>query len=71
MGSLLAMNLVGAIQTALNLPEGTCVAIIMYNGGQRHVTQFGIQSLLKTGEGLQWSDANCIPECLQDIRMDE
>lgn len=70
MGSSSAMNLVGAIRTALDLPEGACVATIMCDGGQRHATRFWDPTFVRNW-GLQWPDGDCIPKCLQDMKCIE
>uniref|UniRef100_A0A7S4AR20 Tryptophan synthase beta chain-like PALP domain-containing protein n=1 Tax=Pseudo-nitzschia australis TaxID=44445 RepID=A0A7S4AR20_9STRA len=63
-GSSSAMNLVGAIKTALALPEGSSVVTMVCDGGQRHATRFWNPKFI--GEwGLQWPSADCIPDCLE------
>ena len=62
-GSSSAMNLVGAIRTALALPEGSSVVTIVCDGGQRHSTRFWNPRFVQEW-GLQWPSADCIPECL-------
>lgn len=64
MGSSSAMNLVGAIKTALELPRYSRVVTIMCDGGQRHTTRFWNPNFIKEW-GLQWPEADNIPECLQ------
>ncbi|OEU22832.1 PALP-domain-containing protein [Fragilariopsis cylindrus CCMP1102] len=66
-GSSSAMNVVGAIRTALSLPEGSSVATIICDGGQRHATRFWDPTFIKKW-GLQWPGTDCIPECLQSIQ---
>jgi cysteine synthase A len=64
-GSSSAMNLVGAIRTALALPEGSSVVTIVCDGGQRHATRFWDPTFIREW-GLQWPRADCIPECLTE-----
>jgi cysteine synthase len=65
-GSSSAMNLVGAIRTALDLPRGARVLTMICDGGQRHVTRFWNPEFIQNWGGLQWPHcANCIPECLR------
>jgi cysteine synthase A len=67
MGSSSAMNLVGAIRTALDLPPGNSnVVTIVCDGGQRHATRFWNPTFVKEW-GLQWPESDCIPECLQSV----
>mmetsp|Transcript_28254 Transcript_28254/g.50069 ORF Transcript_28254/g.50069 Transcript_28254/m.50069 type:complete len:181 (+) Transcript_28254:3-545(+) len=65
-GSSSAMNLVGAIRTALDLPEGSHVVTMICDGGQRHATRFWDPSFIQEW-GLQWPDRYGIPDCLQSI----
>ena len=62
-GSSSAMNLVGAIRTALALPKGSRVATMICDGGQRHVTRFWDPGFIEQ-RGLQWPTSRTIPECL-------
>ena len=64
-GSSSAMNLVGAIRTALSLPEGSCVVTIICDGGQRHATRFWDPKFIQEW-GLQWPGTDCIPDCLNE-----
>ena len=64
-GSSSAMNLVGAIRTALALPEGSAVVTIVCDGGQRHATRFWDPTFIREW-GLQWPRTDCIPECLTE-----
>ena len=64
-GSSSAMNLVGAIRTALTLSENSSVVTIICDGGQRHATRFWDPEFVKEW-GLRWPKADCIPECLRE-----
>jgi len=66
-GSSSAMNVVGAMRTALSLSEGSSVATIICDGGQRHATRFWDPTFIQEW-GLQWPGTDCIPECLQSIQ---
>jgi cysteine synthase len=67
MGSSSAMNLVGAIRTALALPTGSHVVTIMCDGGQRHATRFWNPTFIEQW-GLEWpSQEDCVPDCLRDV----
>jgi cysteine synthase A len=65
-GSSSAMNLVGAIRTALELPKGSTVATMICDGGQRHATRFWNPKFIQDW-GLEWPEHNCIPDCLKTI----
>jgi cysteine synthase A len=65
-GSSSAMNLVGAIRTARDLPPESTVVTIVCDGGQRHTTRFWNPNFLKEW-GLEWPESHTIPECLQGI----
>jgi cysteine synthase A len=66
-GSSSAMNVVGAVRTALNLDPNSKVVTIICDTGQRHVTRFWNRDFILSW-GLQWpKDDNRIPDCLQDI----
>ena len=65
-GSSSAMNLVGAIRTALTLPEDSSIVTIICDGGQRHATRFWDPSFVQKW-GLRWPGEDCIPECLANI----
>jgi cysteine synthase A len=58
-----AMNLVGAIRTALDLPPLSNVVTMICDGGQRHATRFWNPKFIQDW-GLEWPESNCIPECL-------
>jgi cysteine synthase A len=66
-GSSSAMNVVGAIRTALSLSEDSSVATIICDGGQRHATRFWDPTFIQEW-GLQWPGTDSIPECLQSIQ---
>lgn len=66
MGSSSAMNLVGALRVALDLPQGSHVVTIICDAGQRHATRFWNPSFVEK-RGLRWPDPDCIPECLDRI----
>jgi cysteine synthase len=67
-GSSSAMNVVGAVRTALSLPPDSTVATIVCDSGHRHVTRFWNRDFC-TEWGLAWpGDAESeprVPECLQ------
>jgi len=66
-GSSSAMNVVGAVRTALDLPEGSKVVTLICDGGQRHVTRFWNRDFCRSW-GLQWpGDEERIPGCLKEI----
>jgi cysteine synthase A len=66
-GSSSAMNVVGAVRTALKLDTNSKVVTIICDTGQRHVTRFWNRDFILSW-GLQWpKDDNRIPDCLQDI----
>jgi cysteine synthase A len=65
-GSSSAMNLVGAIRTASDLPPASSVVTIICDAGQRHATRFWNPKFIQEW-GLNWPEAECIPECLQAI----
>ena len=70
-GSSSAMNVVGAVETALSLPEGSSVVTVICDTGQRHVTRFWSREFcLKWG--LEWpgDKENATPECLLDVLKD-
>ena len=67
-GSSSSMNIVGAVQTAMSLPEGSNVVTVVCDTGQRHITRFWNREFCLS-RGLIWpSDcAERIPQCLQDF----
>ena len=67
-GSSSAMNLVGAVRTALDLPKGSTVVTVVCDAGSRHVTRFWNRKFI-TEWGLEWpgDDAERIPECLKEV----
>jgi len=69
-GSSSAMNVVGAVRTALSLPEGSDVVTVVCDGGHRHVTRFWNREFV-TAWGLRWPgdchDDDLIPDCLKDV----
>lgn len=67
MGSSSAMNLVGAIRTALELPKDSRVVTIMCDGGQRHATRFWNPTFIQDW-GLRWPGEDTIPDCLQSVQ---
>lgn len=66
-GSSSAMNVVGAIRTALDLPKGSNVVTLICDGGQRHATRFWNPEFIEKNRGLIWPRQERIPECLQFI----
>jgi len=69
-GSSSAMNVVGAIRTALELDEQSNIVTMICDGGQRHITRFWNPSFIE-GWGLQWPSSNCIPDCLRSVLKGE
>jgi cysteine synthase A len=65
-GSSSAMNLVGAVRTALDLPPHSTVVTIICDGGQRHATRFWNPSFIQEW-GLKWPERDRIPECLESV----
>ena len=65
-GSSSAMNLVGAMTVALDLPRGSNVVTMICDTGQRHATRFWSPAFVEDW-GLKWPDEDCIPECLNDV----
>jgi cysteine synthase A len=67
-GSSSAMNVVGAIRTALELPPQSTVVTVICDFGQRHATRFWNPTFINEW-GLEWpsNDTQRIPECLQSI----
>jgi len=63
-GSSSAMNLVGAVRTALSLREGASVVTMVCDGGQRHATRFWDPGFVEEW-GLEWPGADSVPECLR------
>lgn len=66
MGSSSAMNLVGAVRVALDMPEGSNVVTMVCDAGQRHATRFWNPTFVEQW-GLVWPASGCIPECLCPI----
>jgi len=65
-GSSSAMNVVGAVETARSLPEGSVVVTVICDTGQRHVTRFWNRDFCRSW-GLTWpgDDRKAhIPQCL-------
>ena len=66
-GSSSAMNVVGAIRTAIDLPSGSTIVTMICDSGQRHSTRFWNRDFVEEW-GLTWpSEQNNIPECLKGI----
>jgi cysteine synthase len=68
-GSSSAMNVVGAIRTALSLPSGSTVVTVICDAGQRHVARFWNRTFI-TEWGLAWpgdNEGGLIPECLKNV----
>ena len=68
-GSSSAMNIVGAIQTALALPQGSTVVTMVCDAGQRHVTRFWNPDFCREW-GLKWpgdEEMDRIPDCLREV----
>lgn len=66
-GSSSAMNVVGAIRTALDLPYGSNVVTMVCDGGQRHTTRFWNPEFIEKNRELIWPREERIPECLQQV----
>lgn len=66
-GSSSAMNVVGAIRTALKMSPQSRVCTIICDSGQRHVTRFWNREFILS-RGLQWprDKESVLPECLQE-----
>jgi cysteine synthase A len=68
-GSSSAMNVVGAVRTALELPPNSTVVTVVCDSGQRHVTRFWNKEFILS-RGLTWpeeEEEDRIPECLRDV----
>lgn len=65
-GSSSAMNLVGAVRVALDLPRGSHVVTMICDAGQRHATRFWNPVFIEDW-GLVWPARDCIPECLRGL----
>jgi cysteine synthase len=68
-GSSSSMNVVGAIRTALELPEKATVVTVVCDAGHRHVTRFWNREFIEQW-GLVWPGTDGedrLPECLQSI----
>jgi cysteine synthase len=67
-GSSSAMNVVGAVKTALDMPVGSTVVTLICDGGQRHVTRFWNRDFVVNERGLEWpGDARRLPECMRNV----
>ncbi|KAL7532161.1 hypothetical protein ACHAWF_004035 [Thalassiosira exigua] len=53
-GSSTAMNLVGALRTAYELPPGSNVVTVVCDGGQRHAARFWNRDFVTRERGLVW-----------------
>jgi cysteine synthase A len=65
-GSSSAMNMVGALRVALDLPRDSNVITMICDAGQRHATRFWNPVFIESW-GLQWPDSKCIPQCLRPV----
>ena len=69
-GSSSAMNLVGAVRTALDLPPQSKVVTVVCDAGQRHVTRFWNSYFIRE-RGLEWppdsKQGERIPLCMQPV----
>jgi cysteine synthase A len=71
-GSSSAMNLVGAVRTAKQLPEKSNIVTIVCDSGQRHLTRFWNRDFIVNQQGLQWpgdddsstNRSNVLPMCM-------
>ena len=73
-GSSSAMNVVGALRTALSLPPDSTVVTVICDGGQRHATRFWNPMFIRDEWGLIWppdernkNGTRRIPECLKEF----
>lgn len=67
-GSSSAMNVVGAVRTALELPPGSTVVTVLCDKGDRHVTRFWNRDFCREW-GLQWPGDK--EEIINNMPMDE
>jgi cysteine synthase len=71
-GSSSAMNVVGAIRTAHDLPEQSTIVTVICDGGQRHATRFWNPVFIREW-GLKWpggsepDEKERLPECLHVV----
>lgn len=68
-GSSSAMNVVGAVRTALHMPPSSNVVTVLCDTGQRHVTRFWNADFIREW-GLEWpgdGGERRIPECLKQV----
>jgi cysteine synthase A len=68
-GSSSAMNVVGAVRTALDLPTDSRVVTVICDAGQRHVTRFWNKDFILEW-GLKWPGDDGderIPACLKEM----
>lgn len=69
-GSSSAMNLVGAVRTAMEFPKGSgCrVCTVICDSGQRHVTRFWNRDFIHA-RGLRWPEniVDSLPECIMNL----
>lgn len=69
-GSSTAMNIVGAIRTALGLPTGSKVVTMVCDNGNRHLTRFWNRDFCLEW-GLKWpgDDQASLPDCLHTVTI--
>ncbi len=75
-GSSSAMNMVGAIRVAQDMPRDSCIVTMICDGGQRHVTRFWNREFVNEW-GLAWpgdeqqqegdEEEMRIPECINEF----
>ena len=72
-GSSSAMNLVGAVRTANQLPPGSTIVTIVCDSGQRHLTRFWNREFIVHQKGLKWPGdypSGTLPECLRSNKCE-
>lgn len=67
-GSSSAMNIVGAIETALDMPKDSRVVTMICDGGHRHATRFWSRTFIQEWD-LEWPDSQNVPECLRPVLL--
>lgn len=72
-GSSSAMNIVGAIRTAIDLPPGSNVVTVICDSGQRYLTRFWNRDFI-VNWGLEWPQdvrsvdgENKLPDCIASL----
>lgn len=68
-GSSSAMNVVGAVRVAMDMPPNSRIVTLVCDGGQRHVSRFWNKAFV-TDWGLEWPEdgqGRRLPECIVSI----